>query len=496
LHELKISGAQVVDGTGVPPREAEVAISGGRVMGVAADVGAARQVVEADGLYLAPGFIDVHSHADGEGVGSILHAPTAPSAILQGVTTVVAGMCGFSPLQIGAHLDAVAQKGTAVNYALMIGHNGVRKEVMGLCAEAPSAGELARMRALVAVGMRQGARGLSTGLWYVPGAYAATEEIVELAKVAAELGGLYASHLRSENAETGPQALEEAIEIGRQAGAAVQVAHLKAAERPAWGQGPARLKMLEEARAEGADIHADAYPYDASATNLNVLLPAEAFEGEGLAPKLTDPAQAREFRAHIVGRMERIGGPDHVLIALAAARPEAAGRRLDQVAGELGVSPEDAVIELVLGGNTSAIYFGMDQADVDAILVHPLVMIGSDSSVRSPGEGVCHPRTCGTFVRVLARYARELGGLDWGTAVHKMTGLPAVKFGLGDRGVIRAGAWADVVLFDPQTVGDHATYDDPHAAPSGIRRVLVNGEVVVEEGRIVGVLPGQVLRRR
>ncbi len=253
--------------------------------------------------------------------------------------------------------------------------------------------------------------------------------------------------------------------------------------------------MLDQARAEGVDAQADVYPYDASATSLNILLPAEAFEGEGLKPRLAEAERAREYRSHITGRLECIGGADHVLITLAAAHPEAAGRRLDQVAAELGLSPEDTVIEVVLGGDTSAIYFGMDQADVDAIVAHPLVMIGSDSSLRNPGEGVCHPRTWGTFVRVLARYARGLGTLDWAAAVHKMTGMPAAKFGLRDRGVIRPGAWADIVLFDPQTVTDNATYDDPHAAPSGIRRVLVNGETVVEEGMIVGGLVGQVLRK-
>ncbi len=496
MHELKIAGGQVIDGTGAAPRPAEVGVSGGRITDVAEEVGPARAVIEADGLYVAPGFIDAHSHADGEGVGSLLHAPEAPSAILQGVTTVIAGMCGFSPLLTGAHLDAVAEKGAVLNLGVMIGHNSIRKEVLGLHAGAPTPTQLTAMRDLVAAGMRQGARGLSTGLWYVPGAYARIEEIVALARVAAEFGGVYASHLRSENAETGPAALAEAIEIGRQAQIPVEVAHLKAAERPAWGQGPARLAMLEQARAEGVDIHADAYPYDASSTNLNVLLPAEAFEEDGLRAKLADPARAREYRAHIADRLERIGGPDRVIVALAAARPEAAGRRLGQLAAEVGQSAEDLVIDLVVGGHTSAIYFSMDQADVDMIVEHPLVMIGSDSSVRRPGEGVCHPRTWGTFVRVLARYARERKTLAWGEAIHRMTGLPARKFGLTDRGVLQPGAWADLVLFDPQAVQDRATYDDPHAAPSGIRRVLVNGETVVVDGEIGQARPGQVLRKR
>ena len=495
MHEIKVVGGQVIDGTGSLPRPAEVGISGGRVTEVAEEVGPARAVIDADGLFVAPGFIDVHSHGDGEGVGSLLHAPTAPSVILQGVTTVIAGMCGFSPLQIGPHLDAVAEMGVTLNYGVMIGHNAIRKEVMGLQAGAPTPAQLAAMRDLVAAAMRHGARGLSTGLWYVPGAYAQTEEIIALARAAAELGGLYASHLRSENAESGPQALAEAIEIGRQAGISVEVAHLKAAERSAWGQGPARLAQIEQARARGVEIHADAYPYEASATGLNVLLPPEAFEGEGLKSKLSDPVRAREYRAHIAERLERIGGPGEVIIALAAARPEVAGRRLDEVAAALGQSVDDLVLELVLGGATSAIYFSMDQADVDAIVTHPLVMIGSDSSLRHPGEGVCHPRTWGTFPRVLSRYARELQAVDWGPAVHKMTGLPARKFGLMDRGVLQPGAWADLVLFDPQRVQDNATYDDPHAAPSGIRQVLVNGETVVVDGAITEARPGRVLRK-
>jgi len=495
VYELKVTGGQVIDGTGAEPRECEVAVSGGKVTAVAHDVGPARGVIEADGLYVAPGFIDPHSHACHEGMGSILHAPTAPSAVLQGVTTIVTGMCGYSPLEIGSHLDTVAENGAALNYALAIGHNSVRKHVMDLRAEAPTVGELDQMRALVAAGMRQGAVGLSTGLWYVPGAYAETDEVVALAKVAAEHGGLYASHVRSENAEKGPAALEEAIEVGRRAEITVQVAHLKAAERPAWGQGPERLAILERAREEGVDIQADAYPYTASATNLNVCLPPEAFEGDGLAENLKDPVRAAEFKAHATGRLERIGGPDHVLVAAAYHKP-AIGARLDKVSAELGMAPEDAIIDLILGGPTSAIYFVMDQADVDSIIAHPLVMIGSDSSVRRPGEGVCHPRTWGTFPKVLARYARELGTLSWGTAVAKMTSQSARQFGLQGRGVLQPGAWADIVIFDPKNVQDHASYDDPHAAPAGIHRVLVNGETVAADGRITGALPGRVVRGR
>jgi len=482
-----------VDGTGSPPREGEVAISGGRITDISGDVGAARDVIDAEGLFVSPGFIDPHSHACGEGIGSILNAPTAPSAILQGITTVVTGMCGYSPIGIGAHCDAVAERGTALNYALVIGHNAVRRQVMELRAGAPTAAELEAMRRLVRTGMEQGALGLSSGLWYVPGAYAATEELIELAREVVPFGGLYASHVRSENAETGPQALEEAIEIGRESGAPVQVAHLKAAERPAWGQAKQRLERLERAQAEGVDVHADAYPYDASATSLNVCLPPEAFEGDGLQAKLGDPGNVREYRAHIAGRLERVGGPAKVLIT-AACRADVAGKRLDEAARIMSLPPEEAVITLVVGGPNSAIYFAMDQSDVDAIVTHPLVMIGSDASVRRPGEGICHPRTWGTFPRVLARYVRELGRLNWGGAVHKMTGQPAAKFRLRDRGVLRAGAWADIVVFDPHTIRDRATYEEPHTAPVGIRTVLVNGVRVAAEGEVTETLPGQVLR--
>ncbi|MBM3501753.1 MAG: amidohydrolase family protein, partial [Armatimonadetes bacterium] len=432
VHELKITGGQVVDGTGAPPGEGEVAVNGGRITEVAADVGPAREVIAAEGHLVTPGFVDPHSHACGQGIGAILHAPTAPSAILQGVTALVTGMCGYSPLEIGAHYDAVAQQGAAVNYALLIGHNTVRQHVMEQRAQPPAELELQRMRGLVRAGMEQGALGLSSGLGYVPGAYAETDELVELAREVAPFGGLYASHIRSEDAQTGPTALDEAIEIGREAGVPVQVAHLKAAERPAWGQGRQRLERLERAQAEGLQVHADAYPYDASATGLAVCLPPEAFESPGLKARLEDPANARRYREHIAGRLERVGGADHVLIT-AACRSDVAGKRLDDAARVMGVSPEDAVLSLVLGGSTSAIYFAMDHADVDAIVAHPLVMIGSDSSVRRPGEGICHPRTWGTFPRVLARYVRDLGTLHWGGAVHKMTGQAAAKFGLRDR---------------------------------------------------------------
>ncbi|HJN14062.1 MAG TPA: amidohydrolase family protein [Armatimonadota bacterium] len=495
MHELKIVGGSVIDGSGAEPRECEIAVDSGRVTEVGPDVGPSDRLINAAGMYVSPGFIDPHSHACHEGLGSILHAPTAPSAVLQGVTSIVTGMCGYSPLEIGHHLDAVAENQTALNYCLAIGHNSIRRHVMDHRASAPTAGELDSMKALTAAGMRQGAVGLSSGLWYVPGAYAEIDEVAELAKVAAEHGGIYASHVRSEDAETGPAALDEAIEIGRRAHIPVQIAHLKAAERPAWGQGSERLAILERARADGVDVQADAYPYTASATNLNVMLPPEAFEGDGLAAKLDDAAMVSKFREHMEARLDRIGGTDRVLIT-AAYLSNAVGRRLNEVAEDVGLDAYDVVVDLILGGPTSAIYFVMDQADVDTIVTNPLVMIGSDSSVRRVGEGMCHPRTWGTFPKVLARYARELGTLSWGQAVAKMTGQSAAQFGLVDRGVLREGAWADVVIFDPKAIADHAAYDDPHQAPSGVRQVLVNGETVALDGLVTGALPGHVIRGR
>ncbi|MGQ9732516.1 MAG: N-acyl-D-amino-acid deacylase family protein [Candidatus Zipacnadales bacterium] len=493
MHELKLTGGKIVDGTGAPPKPSDVAINGGRITEIAADVGAAHEVIDARGLFIAPGFIDAHSHACGEGVGSILNAPEAPSAVLQGVTTVVTGMCGYSPLEIGAYYDAVAQQGTAVNCTLLIGHNSIRQEVMGNRAGPPTPEELGEMRRLVRVGMQQGALGLSTGLWYVPGAYADTDEIVELTRELSAFGGIYASHVRSENAATGEAALQEAIEIGRRTGVAVQVAHLKAAERPAWGQGRQRLAILEGGRSQGVDIHADAYPYTASSTSLNVCLPPEAFEGEGLAAKLRNPQQAQAYRTHIAQRLERIGGPQRVLV-VSAARPGLAGKRLHEAAQDMGLHPVEAILELVRLGPNSAIYFVMDQADVDEIITHPLVMIGSDAGVRRPGEGHCHPRTWGTFPRVLRRYVRELGRLQWSEAIRKMTAQTARKFRLRDRGVVRKGAWADLVLWDPESVADRATFEDPHQPPVGIHMVLVNGQRVAVNGELTGARPGMVIR--
>lgn len=493
MYDLKIVGGGVVDGSGAPPCECEVAIEGGRIAEVASGVGLAREVIDAEGLLVAPGFIDSHSHACGDGVGSVLHTPTADSAVLQGVTTIVAGMCGYSPIQTGVHYDKVAATGCAVNFALLIGHNSVRRHVMEQRAGAPTAGEMRRMRSLVRSAMEQGALGLSSGLWYVPGAYAKTEELIELAREVRPYGGLYATHVRGENAETGLEALGEAIAIGFEAGVPVQVAHLKAAERPAWGQAKMRLERLERAYAQGLNIHADAYPYAASATGLEVCLPPEAFEGDGLTPRLTDAQRLRRYYEHIRIRLERLGGPQSVLIT-AARRSDVAGKRLDEAAKIMGLSPEEAILNLIVAGQTSAIYFSMDQDDVDQVLVHPLVMIGSDSGVRRPGEGMCHPRTWGTFPRMLARYVRELGRLSWAEAILKMTSQPAAKFRLRDRGIIRQGAWADLVLLDPRTIRDEATYEDPHAAPTGIRAVLVNGQRVVEDGKITGELPGHVIR--
>jgi len=495
MHDVIIVNGRLVDGTGAPATEADLALQDGRIAAIGSALGAARQTVDAAGLIVAPGFIDPHNHADSMGHGGIAEVPAAPNFLPQGVTTVIGGNCGLSPVDLADHFARVQAGEPAINYGCLIAHGSVRQRVMGNAMEAPGAQRLDEMRDWVAAALEAGAVGLSSGLWYAPGVYAETGELVELARIAADYGRLYTSHIRNERIGTGETAIAEAIEIGRRAGVPVEISHFKCAEQPAWGRATSRLRMLEEARAGGLDVNADAYPYTASSTGLGVLLPAEAHEGEGAPAKLGDPALRAAYREHVRGEIADGGGADRILLTRVQPRTELGGKRLDEVAQQMGLAPENAVLEILEHGTASAIYFMMDQADVDTIVEHPLILIGSDGSLQIPGDGSCHPRSWGTFARVLGRYARERATLSWEQAVHKMTGMTAAKFGLKGRGVLAEGNWADVVVFDPATIADRATYDDPHQPPAGIAHVFVNGRLALSGGHPTGARAGQVLRQ-
>ena len=529
MFDLKIEGASVVDGTGAPGFRADVGIRDELIAAVG-DLSreAAGQTLRAHGLTLAPGFIDMHSHSDWR----LWANRRAESKIRQGVTTEVVGNCGFSPAPVNPayreelrgfalylpagmdlswtsveeYLRRFERDGCAVNVIQLVGHGTLRIGAMGFGRRAPTEGELETMKGLLAESLEGGAWGLSTGLIYAPGSFAETTEIVELARVAGRHRGFYASHIRGEGA-TLLDAIAEAIQVGREGELPVEVSHLKAAGRLHWGKVADAIALIDAARAEGLDVTADVYPYTASSTALRTLLPDWALEGgiDAMLARLAEP----ETRARIKAEMEGGRGSredfvtnvgwDSIMIAYAPSRREVEGKRLSEIAQAWSVPPAEAALEVIQSerGKAYMILFQLDEADLRRVLSHPHVMIGSDGSALAPygelGQGKPHPRSYGTFPRVLARYSREERLLSLERAVWKMTGLPAGKLGLRDRGVIRVGAKADLVAFNYRTVSDEASYEAPHKYPRGIEHVLVNGRIVIRDGEHTGSLPGKVL---
>jgi N-acyl-D-amino-acid deacylase len=528
MLDLKIEGATVIDGTGTVGARTDVGIRDDRIVAVG-DLSRAHagRLLNASGKVLAPGFIDMHSHSDWR----LWENRRAESKIRQGVTTEVVGNCGFSPAPVspefrdelrgfalhvpegmdfgwrtfGDYLAAFDAGGLALNVAHLVGHGTLRIAAMGFARRPPTATELATMRSLLAAAMDDGAFGMSTGLIYAPGSYSETAEIVEVAHAAARGRGFYATHMRGEGA-TLLQAVSEAITVGREANMPVQISHLKAAGRSNWGKVADALALIEAARAEGLDVLADAYPYTASSTSLRTLLPDWALEGglDAMLARLADSGGRARIREALTStRVESMPlrvGWENIMIVGTTARRDAEGLRLSEVAKARKLDPVDAIFEILVDerGRAGVILFQMDEADLRRALAHPAVMVGSDGSSLSPTGSMAankpHPRSYGTFPRVLGEYAREQRTVTLPQAVHKMTGLPARRLGLADRGVIRTGARADLVVFDARRVADVATFDDPHRYPIGIEHVLVNGRFVIRDGEHTGSLPGRVLR--
>jgi N-acyl-D-amino-acid deacylase len=526
--DLKIEGAEVIDGTGRSGSRMDVGIQDDRIAAVG-DLSRepAGNNLHASGKVLAPGFIDMHSHSDWR----LWDNRRAESKVRQGVTTEVVGNCGFSPApvsdefledlrgfalhvpagmdfrwrSVGEYLKAFDAIGTALNVIQLVGHGTLRLAAMGFARREPTAGELRRMQKLLADAIEDGAWGLSTGLIYAPGSYATTDEIVTLAAVAARHRGFYASHIRGEGA-TLLDAIREAIHIGREADLPVQISHVKAAGRPNWGKVADALALIDAAREEGLDVMADAYPYTASSTTLRTLLPDWALEGgiDAMLKRLTDPAERARVRRDLeptgTGQslLDRVGW-ENVMVSSCVKRKDAEGKRISELAAARRKDPIDTALDLIVdeGGKGYMILFQLDEDDLRRALAHPAVMIGSDGSSLSASAagatGKPHPRSYGTFPRVLGEYVREQRVLTLAQAVHKMTGLPAKRLGLRDRGVVAVGRKADLVVFDARRVSDRATYEAPHQYPTGIEHVIVNGRLVIKHGEHTGSLPGRLL---
>jgi N-acyl-D-amino-acid deacylase len=529
---LLLRGGTVVDGSGAPAVRADVAVEGDRIAAVGRDLDApAERVIDAAGQVVAPGFIDAHSHSDLFYLG----CPSAESKVRQGCTTEVVGMCSFSLAPVGAgghaavrawaggvgaspdltwhtfaeYLDALRAVRPSVNVVHLVGHGALRLAAIGPEARPAGPDDMRAMERLLAEAMDAGAWGFSTGLVYPPSSYAATEELVGLARSMAARGGMYFSHIRGESSML-LDSIAEAIRVGEEGGVPVQIAHVKASGRENWGRLDEALGLIERARARGLDVAGDVYPYHAGSTKMDNLLPAWVHDG-GIARALERLAD-RQVRRRIVAECLVDGerwrtvsqgaiGWDEILIATCARR-ELEGLTLAAFAGQAGREPAEAMMDLLLEQRCTVAMVSFSQSldNVAKVLAHPAIMVGSDSigvwAGEGPQRGKPHPRVYGTFPRVLGEYARDRGLLSLEGAVHKMTGMPASRLGLADRGLLRAGYAADVTVFDPNAVRDAATYAEPHRYPSGISYVIVNGRPAVDGGRMQESGTGRVLTPR
>jgi len=527
MLDMLIKNAEIIDGTGKSGFKADVGIVDQRIVEIAVSIPQeANQTIVAEGLHLAPGFIDPHMHSDLTVFGN----RRAESSIHQGVTTEIIGNCGLSAapmsgasvgdlqaLSMGIEIDItwksmaeylehLQKTGMAVNIVPLIGHSNVRGSVMGYDNVNLTTEQQVKMENLVDEAMEQGARGISTGLFYPPGFYSHTKEIIGLARIVAKHGGIYASHIRSES-DGVLKAVEEAIEVGKQAEIQVQYSHVKISGFNNWEMIDDLIALLESDKAKDAQLGCDQYPYIASSTVLSSILPYWAQEGGGkiIAQRMKDHAirelLRKEWYENRIEWDNRSGVRDwnDLLVTDCLSRPEFIGMTIEEIASQDNLDPLDAAMSLMSLGDAQivVVYFDQHEDILKKLMKLPFVAIGSDSMGASPhgilGKSSPHPRCYGTFPRVLGRYAREEKVLTLEEAIKKMTSLSAERFSLTDRGVIREGAWADIVLFDAQVVSDKATYTDPHHYPEGIQYVIVNGEIVINRGEHTGALPGQVL---
>lgn len=511
--DLIIRHGRVVDGTGNPAYFADVAVKNGRIARIGRFEGDAKAEIDAQGLMVAPGFIDVHTHADELGgsrrtrshTNEVLESwqPRAENFLRMGVTTVVVGNCGGSALDVEKFFANVKRNRISINAATLIGHNTVRRSAMGgEFDRPPTAAELARMKALVDAAMKAGAVGLSTGLIYLPGVFSKSDEIVALAKVASRYDGIYASHMRHEDSRI-YEALDEVIRVAREANIRAEVSHLKLAGERSWHQAGKVLAYIEKARAEGLDITQDQYAYTASSTTMRQLIPDEAFDGgkKTCLEILADPAKKAKLVADMKAKLRYRGREDYAYAVIASYRHDQSLNGLNIVEATRktrGADSLDDQIEMVLelerNGSASGVFHGMNEEDLAGFMRHPNTMLASDSGLRKLGEGVPHPRGYGNNARVLGRYVRELKVLRLEDAIRKMSSLPANTFQFKQRGELREGFWADIVVFDPETVSDPATFTDPHHYATGIPHVLVNGVAVISNSEYTGAMPGQGLR--
>lgn len=496
--DILIKNGMIYDGTGSAAKQGDIGINGDQIVQIGDLSGAQGDtVIDASGLAIAPGFIDLHAH-----ISSIFRLPACESHVRQGVTTALGGPDGGGPWPFGEYLDSLSQIDIGMNVAYLVGHNVIRGKVMGSENRAPTEEELEEMQAYVAKAMEEGAFGISTGLKYIPGAYSDVSEVIALSQVASDYGGFYTSHLREEGLGL-LDGVQEAIDIGREAHIPIVLTHHKAVGKPMWGASVKTLAMVDSARAAGQDVMIDQYPYTASHTGMSVVIPAWAMAGgqKAFLKRLEDPVLLDSIRQGVLFNLlnDRGGGDlKRIQFARVEWQPSLEGKTMYDWCTYLEIEPTlENGVELVLraqqNGGANCIYHVMQEEDVERIMQHPQTMVASDGSLTKFGEGSPHPRSYGTFPRVIGHYAREKNVLTMEEAIHKMTGMPAERMGLDNRGKIAENMVADLVVFNPETIIDEGTFTDPHQYPEGIEYVLINGVFAVEGGEFTGNKGGKIL---
>ena len=496
-YDIIIRNGKIIDGTGNSWYYGEIAIKDGKIIAIQKNItGNATQSIDARGLIVAPGFIDVHAHIE----SSIFERPTADNYIYDGVTTVITGNCGGSANNLQHFFFQVDSMGVSINVASLVGHNTVRELAMGESNRLASAAEQEKMEQLVKQAMKDGAVGLSTGLIYLPGMYSNTEEVVGLAKAAAAYNGVYASHIRNEENKV-VDAINEAINIGKAANIPVEISHFKVSGRSNWGRSKETLALVEQARKDGYDVTIDQYPYTASSTNLGVRLPDWALSGgtDSLKARINDPVQHKLIVSGMLEQLKKYNYKNYsyAVVAYHAADTSLNGKSITDInilKGRKSNAAKEAetILDLMLAGGAQMIYHGMDEADVRYIMKYPYNMVGADAGVAT-GKGMPHPRGYGSNARILGRYVREEKIISLEEAIRRMTSLPAQKFQFKDRGILKEGMAADIVVFDETEVIDLSTYEKPHQFSKGFSYVLVNGKLVIAHAKHTGIKSGKVL---
>jgi N-acyl-D-amino-acid deacylase len=501
--DLVVQNGFIIDGTGNPWFKADIGVREGRIVRIGSiDNKQAKKVIDAQDLIISPGFIDVHTHCD----RGIVRIPTVDNYIYQGVTTVIGGNCGGHPFPLKELFSKIEGHGIALNFGCLVGHNTIRREVMGMKMDAPSEEETESMKSLIHQEMEAGALGFSTGLSYLPGTYSEKDELVELASVVTGFGGVYATHLRDQGLYI-TEAIEEAIEIGETNNIPVQISHIKLADDAVWYELERITDPVEKARKRGVEVTLDQYPYTATSSGFGSSFPSWAFEGgnKNFLKRLENEENYAKIKSYIIKRRltstKGINKPETIYIANSDKFPEYVGKNLQEILLSQGKEPTventaDLIIEIQKNGGASGVFFQMNEKDVEDLMRLPYTMQGSDGGVQVKGRGVPHPRNYGTFPRVISHYVRKQGVISLEEAIRKMTSLPAQTFRLKERGMIKEGFYADITIFDKHKFEDKATFSAPHQYSQGLLYVVVNGELVVEKGEYTGRLPGMILYRR